>query len=182
MSQHLNQLSIGDHMLMRGPKGNITYHENGIITIKKSPNIHHKQPKKIGLIAGGTGITPMLQVIQHILDMQYHHIEISLLFANQTENDIFMKEYIDSLPADRVHVWYTIDRVMNQDNTSNDSSSNSGWKYSVGYINSKMIQDHLPPPSDETLIFVCGPLPMIKYACEPAFQELGYQEGHWFAF
>jgi cytochrome-b5 reductase len=171
MSQHLNNLSIGDHILMRGPKGNITYHESGLISIQKSPKLHQKQPKKIGLIAGGTGITPMLQVIQHILDMNFD-IEISLLFANQTENDIFMKDFIESLPSDRVHVWYTIDKALNPET----------WNYSTGYINSKMIQDHLPAPHDDHLIFVCGPLPMIKYACEPAFKELGFEEGHWFAF
>jgi NAD(P)H-flavin reductase len=30
--------------------------------------------------------------------------------------------------------------------------------------------------------FVCGPPPMIKFACEPAFKELGFEEGQWFAF
>ena len=32
------------------------------------------------------------------------------------------------------------------------------------------------------MLFVCGPPPMIKYACEPAFKELGFNESQWFAF
>ena len=37
------------------------------------------------MIAGGTGITPMLQVIREILSNPEDKTEISLIFANQSE-------------------------------------------------------------------------------------------------
>jgi NAD(P)H-flavin reductase len=37
-----------------------------------------------------------------------------------------------------------------------------------------MCEEHLPPASNDTLIFLCGPPPMIKFACLPALQELGH--------
>jgi len=39
--------------------------------------------KKLGMIAGGTGITPMLQLIRVIFKDKNDKLEISLLFANQ---------------------------------------------------------------------------------------------------
>lgn len=71
----------------------------------------------------------------------------------------------------RFHLWYTLDRAPAE-----------GWKYSSGFINKDMCAEHLPPPSSDSMIFVCGPPPMIKYACEPAFKELGFDASQWFSF
>jgi hypothetical protein len=32
------------------------------------------------------------------------------------------------------------------------------------------------------MLLCCGPPPMIKFACEPAFRELGFVEEQWFSF
>ena len=48
-----------------------------------------------------------------------------------------------------------------------------------------MCANHLPPKvenAEDTLLLVCGPPPMIKFACEPAFKELGFSEEDYFAF
>ena len=173
MSQHLNDLNLGDYMLMRGPKGNITYHNDGHFTIIKNTIEHNIKPKKLGLIAGGTGITPMLQLLNTIVHSHLRDdIDISLIFANQTEEDIFLRSYLEEYPHNKIHIWYTIDRSIKPEE----------WKYSIGFVNSTMIQEHLPSPSKDTLILVCGPLPMIKFACEPALKELGFDDEHWFAF
>ena len=42
--------------------------------------------KKLGMMSGGTGITPMLQVIAAILKDPSDKTEVSLLYANQTDN------------------------------------------------------------------------------------------------
>jgi cytochrome-b5 reductase len=126
--------------------------------------------KKLGLISGGTGITPMLQLIKAIFHHKDDNTEVSLIFANQTEEDIFLRSHLEELPQDRMHLWYTLDRPS------------AGWKYSTGFVNATMIREHLPPPAEDTMIFVCGPTPMVKFACEPAFSEIGYSEQQWFAF
>lgn len=48
MGQHVDHMAIGDKIKVRGPHGSMNY----------SPNMK----KHIGMIAGGSGITPMLQV------------------------------------------------------------------------------------------------------------------------
>jgi cytochrome-b5 reductase len=57
-----------------------------------------------------------------------------------------------------------------------------GWKYSKGFISADMIKDHLPPPDDDTLILMCGPPPMINFACLPNLDKLGYTPKMRFAY
>lgn len=167
MSQHLDSLKIGDTILMKGPSGHVEYIGRGKFTITKGrePTRRHKV-KKIGMIAGGTGLTPMLQIIREILKDPLDKTEVWLLFGNQSEEDIFLRKELEDIPKDRFHLWYTIDRAPEK----------GAWKYSVGYITEEMCKAHLPPPADDTFIFVCGPPPMIK-----AFEQIGYGD-NWFAF
>ena len=58
----------------------------------------------------------------------------------------------------------------------------TGWKYSSGFISDEMIRDHLPPPGPDTQILMCGPPPMIKFACVPNLQKLGYEQDMYVAF
>ena len=171
MSQYLNNLQIGDKTLLKGPKGNITYKGKGRFDIKKA-GVYMTPPtvKKIGFIAGGTGITPVLQVIRAIMRDPQDHTEMFLIYANQTEDDILLREELESLPKNRLHIWYTLDRPP------------SKWEYGTGFINTAMCQEHLPPSGEHTHIFCCGPPPMIKFACEPAFKECGIDEDSWTSF
>jgi len=45
-----------------------------------------------------------------------------------------------------------------------------------------MIADHLPPPSDDTLVLMCGPPPMVKFACIENLDKLGYAKSSQVAF
>ena len=171
MTQHLASLKIGDSMLMKGPKGHLDYQGRGKFTIaQKKHHVHSYKVKKIGMVAGGTGITPMLQVIHAILKDPKDHTQLWLIFANQTEDDILMRKELEAIPSDRLKLHYTLDRPP------------EGWTHSKGFITQEMCRDHLPPPGDDVMLFVCGPPPMIKYACEPAFKALGFNESQWFAF
>jgi len=172
MTQILEKLKIGDTMKMRGPKGNLTYKGHGLFHIKIKNEIVKKQVKNIGMIAGGTGITPMYQIMQSILKDPSDPTFISLLYANQTEEDILLREQLEQFAGDdqKLKLWYTLDRP------------GENWAYSQGFVNAEMVRKHLPPPGPDTLLLVCGPPPMIKFACIPAFTELGYTEDMYFTF
>lgn len=170
MSQHLENLAIGDKMLFKGPKGTVTYKGNGKFDIVRNRVSQPYKVKKLGMIAGGTGITPMLQIIRAVLRDPNDKTEMYLIFANQTEDDILLREELEGLPSDRLHLWYTLDRPPKD------------WSYSSGFIDAEMCRKHLPPAEDGTMVFVCGPPPMIKYACEPAFSEIGLDDSQWHAF
>lgn len=170
MSQHLEALSIGDTMSMRGPKGTVTYNGRGNFHISRAGESHNINVRKVGMVAGGTGITPMLQIVRAVLRDPADKTELFLIFANQTEDDILLRQELDALPCDRIRVWYTLDRPPKK------------WNYSTGFISSEMCRAHLPAPAPDVQLFVCGPPPMIKFACEPAFTELGFTSDQWHAF
>ena len=98
---------------------------------------------------------------------------ISLLYANQTEDDILVRDMLEELAAKhptRMKVWYTLDRPP------------ASWKYSTGFITDTMIAEHLPPPGDDTLVLMCGPPPMVKFACQANLDKLGHAKNRQVAF
>jgi cytochrome-b5 reductase len=66
---------------------------HGLFSIKGRPD---RVVSKIGLIAGGTGITPMLQII-HAVVQENSGIELYLLYAVQREEDILLRQTIEEL-------------------------------------------------------------------------------------
>lgn len=91
----------------------------------------------------------------------------------RVHSDILCREAIEATKkkqGKKFNLWYTVDRPSDS------------WKYSSGFINTEMIRDHMPAPGPDTLILMCGPPPMLKFACMPALEELGYTDDMIFAF
>lgn len=176
MSQHLDSLAIGDKIAFRGPSGRLQYLGNGQFSIKKlrKDPAQIYEADKVSLIAGGTGITPMLQLIREILKQAgADKTKLSLIFANQTEDDILLKPELDDLAKrypEQFKLWYTLDRPK------------PDWTQGKGFITDEMIKQQLFEPSPSTLVLMCGPPPMVNYACIPALEKLGYQMDRTFAY
>lgn len=175
MSQYLESLRIGDTIDFRGPNGLLVYKGKGSFAIKadkKSPPVM-TTAKHVGMIAGGTGITPMLQIISAIMKDPKDETVCYLLFANQTEKDILLRPELEEVLVNnptRFKRWYTLDRAP------------EGWAFSQGFISEEMVKNHLPPPGDDTLILMCGPPPMIQFACNPNLDKVGHAEDRRFTF
>ncbi len=56
MTQYLESLNNGETIRMEGPKGRLVYEGEGKFIISRKPLALRK--RNIGLVAGGTGITP----------------------------------------------------------------------------------------------------------------------------
>ncbi|XP_041253087.1 NADH-cytochrome b5 reductase 3 isoform X2 [Onychostruthus taczanowskii] len=85
MSQYLDSLKIGDTIDFRGPSGLLVYKGKGKFDIRpeKKAEPVTKTVRYVGMIAGGTGITPMLQIIRAIIKDKDDPTTCQLLFANQ---------------------------------------------------------------------------------------------------
>ena len=46
----------------------------------------------------------------------------------------------------------------------------------------QMIAEHLPGPKESSLILMCGPPPMVKFACQQNLDKLGYKKDVQIAF
>lgn len=170
MSQHLESLKIGDSVLMKGPKGHLEYLGQGAFTIAhKKNNVVKYSKRKIGMVAGGTGITPMLQVIRAIVKDPSDSTELWLMFGNQTEEDILLRKELEAIPKHKLHLFYTLDRPP------------ANWNQGVGFVTKEMCRDHLPPASSDTMIFMCGP-PLMMKSVQDHLVSLGLSESYFFSF
>ncbi|KAJ8436856.1 hypothetical protein Cgig2_026180 [Carnegiea gigantea] len=139
MSQHFAKLKPGDVLEVKGPIEKLRY----------SPNMK----KHIGMIAGGSGITPMLQIVEAIVKNPDDNTQVSLVYGNVSQDDILLKQKLDILAAKHPNfkVFYTVDKPSNN------------WGGGVGFVSKDMVTKGLPGPGDETLILVCGPPGMMKH-------------------
>ncbi|MDA9098096.1 ferredoxin--nitrite reductase [bacterium] len=174
-SKHLDGLKIGDSMTFSGPTGNLTYTDRGEFTVYdpvSGESTVRKGIKHLGMVCGGTGITPMLQVVKQIFGDVGDTTRVSLVFANKTEGDILLKTELDTLAKEHknLSVQYTVD------------SASAGWKGSTGFVDAKMLKEHLPAFSAETQILMCGPPAMVEKAITPALEALGFNEKTYMKF
>lgn len=160
MSQHLDSLPIGAAIDIKGPLGHIEYTGRGHFLVNGKP----KFAKKLAMLAGGTGITPIYQVAQAILKDPEDETEMYVVYANRTEDDILLREELDAWAKkyERFKVWYVVE------------NGREGWEYSVGFITDTIMREHLPDGSDGSLALACGPPPMIKFAVQPNLLKMNY--------
>jgi cytochrome-b5 reductase len=109
--------------------------------------------REFGMIAGGTGITPMYQIITYILYNPEDPTRINLIYANNTKEDILLKLELDELSA-RHRGRFTVTYVL--------VHPPEKWDGGVGYVTKDMIKDKLPAPGtkEDSRILICGPPPM----------------------
>lgn len=186
LSQHLDSLKIGENILVKGPKGHLSYKGHGKFTTKPlGKPLEERSCTQIGMMAGGTGITPMLQILQAVfLNPKYcdSTTKVKLIYANQTPDDILVRQELEEFASnfkDRFELWFTVDRVDKEGDVAP-----SEWKYGTGFIGTEMVKKHLLFEGDNssTQFFMCGPPPMIKFACIPALKESGFTEKNWSVF
>ena len=156
------------------PKGpTIKYLGSGNWMCKGERDI--KGMSHVGMLAGGKGIAPLYQIVREALRDTSDTTKFSLICANRTAYDM-ISQYYEELNGlaqrhpDRFSVHYTLDRP------------GPDWEGSTGFITAEMISAHLPPPSASTLIVMCGPPPMIKFACKQNLDALGYDKKRQLAF
>ncbi|KRX27347.1 Importin-7 [Trichinella nelsoni] len=176
MTQYLDNLKIGDSINIRGPGGLLTYNGRGRFAIKSSKKADpvQKKYKKVAMLAGGSGITPMYQLIKASLADSYDKLEMHLIYANKSEQDILLFEELLNLEMKhptRFRVWFTI-----------DARKGKVWTYSIGFINSEIIKEIFPQPSADLLVLMCGPDAMIETACQPNLDKLGYARDNRFKY
>merc|ERR1711957_91180 len=177
MSQNLNDIKLNESIKVRGPFGKLTYLGEGNFKILKSfkpLTYKEKKYKKIGMLAGGTGITPFYQILQ-AANIQKDACEWSMIFGNKSTTDILLKEELENLSKSETlnfKPFFTIDSKTPEEN----------WTGGVGFITKEMIKERLPAPSDDTLILMCGPPVMCTKVLMPYLEEMGYSKDDIFGF
>ena len=156
MTEHLFSMDIGESLLFRCVQYKLAYRAN--------------RWTHLGLIGGGTGITPLLQVIRASVHDPRDKTQLSLLFGNRTERKVLLKGMLDKLSAasdGRFKAFYAVDRV----------EGSEPWHGFIGPLNTSMMKATMPPPSPGMMILVCGPDRMMSYLCGTPLSTLRTMSG-----
>ncbi|KAG1862047.1 hypothetical protein DFJ58DRAFT_776165 [Suillus subalutaceus] len=162
MTTGFHQLRIGDSVELKGPLGSFIWDGPSTALWKGI----RKTIKEVGMICGGSGITPILQVLRSILQNADSKTRVWVISANKTEHDILCKKELDRLfvlhGRERFKLHYTL------------SVAPEEWPYSVGWINDVLLSEHIPRHSEHGLILACGPDAMITHVVKPGLQNMGW--------
>lgn len=129
----------GTTIKVKGPKGQMVYTPNMV--------------REIGMLAGGTGITPMLQIIRAILKNPEDKTIITLIYANVTTEDILLREDLEQFAAkysEKFKLFLVVEKPLDT------------WTGGVGFISEAMIREQCPSPATDIKILICGPPPMVS--------------------
>lgn len=174
LSAHFDAMKVNDTLQFMGP----------LLRWKWEPN----KFEEIGLIGGGSGITPLYQIIQHVLGNNNDRTKITLLYGSKTVDDILLKPQLDELASkypDKFKLKYFV---------GTSDTSDLGDNISIGHIDKKELESNLPKPSSNSQIFICGPPAMLKSISGSGFspvaqgplggilKELGYKSSEIFRF
>eukprot|EP00795_Rhopilema_esculentum_P004731 gene4731-21030_t len=165
MSQCISQWSVGDMVEWRGPFGKLKYKPN--------------EYDEVIMLAAGTGIAPMLQLIRAVLGNDNDDTRLTLLYSCKKACDILMKDQLDEFRA----FWnFNVTYFLTQASLEDDQSC---IRYGDVILNTRIDKDFLlnilPKASDRTKILICGTKSfdkdMINYAL-----NIGYQLDEIFIF
>jgi len=170
MSQHLEQLKVGETIDMRGPVGEFEYLANGKFEIDGEECTGHK----FNMIAGGTGITPVMQIAAEILRHPEDKTQMSMIFACREENDLLMRSTLDEW-AQKYPKKFQVHYILSD-------RWPEGWKYSTGFVNKALFEEHLYPAANDCYNLMCGPPIMLDKGVVPALAALGHKKNTCFSF
>lgn len=171
MSQALDALNVGDSVDVKGPCGHIYYAGQGLLCVDKK----ELRVDEISFMCGGTGITPAFRVIEAALADHRDKTVFRLVYANNRVEFIALREEIDALARqhpDRLHVFYTV----------SEAPKDEPWSGGVGFIDEEMTRQNVSNPSTKCFVGLCGPPPMINFACVPSLKALGFSESQYGCF
>ena len=168
VSQYLHSKDRSDMIKIAGPKGRIQYQGKGKFFFSQLNK--KKTYKKVSCVGGGSGLTPLYQVITHMLEETDQKYDLSLLFANKSEEDILMRQELDQLKeSGRLNLAYCVDK------------GSESWKGFTGFVNERMLKQALPVASPDHLVLICGPYMMVKDV-EKGLKDLGFNNENVFKF
>jgi cytochrome-b5 reductase len=122
-----------------------------------------KRWKHVGLIAGGTGIAPLFQILQILLQDPDDTTQIHVLSINRHDHDILLKAELNHMAnkyPNRLRITFHITGCGDDDENNGNTVQNSqGHRGSVD-----LVRKALPRPElDDVMVFVCGRDGFVSY-------------------
>nr|XP_054485050.1 cytochrome b5 reductase 4 isoform X2 [Agelaius phoeniceus] len=159
-TQALDHLEIGDYISVSNPEGNF----------KKS---QVQTSEDLLLLAGGTGFTPMVKLLNFALTEVSCLRTVKLIFFNKTEDDILWRNQLEQLALkdERFEVQFIL------------SQPSKDWVGKQGKISPSLLSEFVKRSrrDSKVLICICGPAPFTEQGVQ-YLKDLGYSQEEIHAF
>ncbi|MCI0528691.1 MAG: ferredoxin reductase [Nitrospira sp.] len=131
--------------------------EEDLLTIKNRSGEFYFQEglcDELVLIAGGTGIAPLMSMIRYVTQRKLP-VKITLLYSNKIPEDIIFYKEIQDLESrhSNFRCIHTITRP-----------EGDNWKGPTGRINQELLEQSIS--NKQALFYICGPKAMIQTVAE----------------
>jgi ferredoxin-NADP reductase len=146
----VGEVKVGDKIELRGPIGGFFVWRAG-------------EARPLLLIAGGSGVVPLMAMIRH-RSSAGGKAPTRLLYSSRTAEDIIYMEELDRFASagDGLAVAYALTR-----------SQPDGWKGYARRIDREMVGEVAWPKEQAPAVFICGPTAFVETAAG-LLVELGY--------
>ncbi len=139
--------AVGDRIEVRGPIGGYFVWEAAL----GGPLL---------LIAGGSGIVPLMSMLRH-RSASGSTAPARLLYSSRTYDDVIYRDELGRLSGNGLEVFHTLTR-----------SQPEGWTGFSRRIDSRMLSEVSQVYGAKALTFICGPTPLVESAAN-GLLELG---------
>ncbi|KAH3687536.1 hypothetical protein WICPIJ_001498 [Wickerhamomyces pijperi] len=189
-----DQRGVIEFVIKKYPEGKFGKH---IFSLKPNDTVAFKGPivkwqwkanqfKDVTLIGGGSGITPLYQILHQVTKDKDDQTKVNLIYGSKTYDDILLRQQIEELAAkypEQVKVSFFLDEKSDKLASAN-----------VGYITADWLKKNIAAPGASHQVFVCGPPPLYKAISGPkvspsdqgevegALKELGFTKENVFKF
>lgn len=146
----VDELRVGDQMELRGPIGGYFVWEA-------------QQGGPLFLIAGGSGIVPLMAMLRH-RRAAASSVPTRLLYSSRSYEEVIYREELDRLKSSdsTLEVIHTLTRAQPP-----------GWTGYRRRIDTGLLREVAWPPDQQALAFICGPTQLVEIAAT-GLMELGY--------
>ena len=148
MTKALDAIPTGHWVDVKGPIGKFVYQGKGVCAV----NSRERKIRKFIMICGGSGITPIFQVLRAVMQDKEDPTTCTLLNGNRLVEDILCKQDLDRFQQDnedRCEIMYTL------------TQGPEDWQGLRGRIAGPLLEKHCQVgEKGETMVLVCGPEPL----------------------
>ncbi|CAD7966956.1 unnamed protein product [Amoebophrya sp. A25] len=194
---YLDKLHVGDCLQFAGPFGHIEYLGCGEFATgsssandRKADSNKSQKFSRVVMVAGGTGITPMLQILNYMCaEKKYLRLDedgrgtrvlptVELIYANRSEEDILCRNMVEACVEEGV-LQKLVHVLSSKASASSTTISANAEVVRGQHVNSDLLQKHVGSVADEeedgdrALVLLCGPLGLVDSA-RSCFSEMGY--------
>lgn len=162
MTQALDAVPTGHFVDFKGPVGKFEYLGKGLCLVSGK----RRRVSRFNMICGGSGVTPILQVLRAVAEDWDDTTECVVLDGNRVEEDILCKSRLDQIASSAVRKCRLIYCLSRPSPT---------WKGRKGRIGMTMISTEIgsPRPNKDDMVLLCGPSQM-ETSVHEILRDLGW--------